>query len=93
MHRSKRNRWQILVLMVLISTISLCSVAYAQEQNEDWQTSVAEKKAEIEAKQLERMDTDDDGYISEEERESYKQKSKERREINPHAPNVDQGVE
>ena len=93
MHRSKRNRWQILVLMVLISTIALCSVAYAQEQNEDWQTSVAEKKAEIEAKQLEIMDTDDDGYISEEERESYKQKSKERREKNPHAPKVDQGVE
>ena len=93
MHRSKRNRWQILVLMVLISTIALCSVAYAQEQNEDWQTSVAEKKAEIEAKQLERMDIDDDGYISEEERESYKQKSKERREKNPHAPKVDQGIE
>jgi hypothetical protein len=93
MHRSKRNRWQILVLMVLISTIALCSVAYAQEQNEDWPTSVVEKKAEIEAKQLERMDTDDDGYISEEERESYKQKSKERRGKNPHAPKVDQGVE
>ena len=93
MHRSKRNRWQILVLMVLISTIALCSVAYAQEQNEYGQTSVAEKKAEIEAKQLEIMDTDDDGYISEEERESYKQKSKEGREKNPHAPKVDQGVE
>jgi hypothetical protein len=93
MHRNKRNRWQILVLMVLISTIVLCSVVYAQEQNEDWQSSVEEKKAEIEAKQLEIMDTDDDGYISEEERESYKQKSKERREKNPHAPKVDQGVE
>ena len=80
MHRSKRNRRQILVLMVLISTVAICSVTYAQEQNEDWQTVVAEKKAEIEAKQLEIMDTDDDGYISEEERESYKQKSKERRE-------------
>ena len=47
MHRSKRNSWQILVLMFLISTIALCSVAYAQEQNEDWQTSVAEKKQKL----------------------------------------------
>ena len=93
MQRSKRDRWKLLALIVLISTVAFCSAAYAQEQEEDWQTVVAEKKAEIEAKQLERMDADDDGYISEEERESYKQKSKERREKNPHAPNVDQGVE
>ena len=78
MSRSK-NSWKLLVLMVLISTVAFCSVVYAQEQNEDWQTLVAEKKAEIEAKQLEIMDTDDDGYISEKERESYNQKSKERR--------------
>ena len=93
MQRSKRDRWKLLALIVLISTVAFCSAAYAQEQEEDWQTVVAEKKAEIEAKQLEIMDTDGDGYISEEERESYKQKSKERREKNPHAPKVDQGVE
>ena len=92
MSRSK-NSWKLLVLMVLISTVAFCSVVYAQEQNEDWQTLVAEKKAEIEAKQLERMDTDGDGSISEEERESYKQKSKEEREKNPHVPKVDQGAE
>ena len=89
----QRNRWKLLALIVLISTVAFCSAAYAQEQEEDWQTVVAEKKAEIEAKQLERMDTDDDGYISEEERESYKQKSKEEREKSPHVPKVDQGVE
>jgi hypothetical protein len=77
MQRSKRDRWKLLALIVLISTVAFCSAAYAQEQKEDWQTSVAEKKAEIEANQLERMDTDKDGSVSKEERKIYKQNRKE----------------
>ena len=100
MRRSK-NSWKLLVLVALLSCFVLCTEVCADNcvkevkaaQTEQIEEMKAEMKAEIEAKQLEIMDTDDDGYISEEERESYKQKSKEGKEKSPHVPKVDQGVE
>ena len=94
MRRSK-NSWNLLVLIALVSSFIFCSEVCADNcAKEAVQIEqIEEMKAEIKAKQLEIMDTDGDGSISEEERESYKQKSKEGREKSPHEPKVDQGVE
>ena len=43
MHRSKRNRWKILVLIALISSFAFCYEAYAQEQNKEIKAQSLEK--------------------------------------------------
>ena len=83
MQRSKRDRWKLLALIVLISTVAFCSAAYAQEQNEEMKSLRAEQKkemkalraekiAERKAKRLERLDTDGNGDISKAEHKAGK---------------------
>jgi hypothetical protein len=87
MYRNKRNRWKLLVLIALISSIAFSSGAYAQEQNKGMNAKRLERldtdgsgdisRAEHKSGKQAKMDKNRDGSVSKEERKIYKQHRKE----------------
>jgi hypothetical protein len=87
MYRNKKNRWKLLVLIALISSIAFSSGAYAQEQNKGMNAKRLERldtdgsgdisRAEHKAGKQAKMDKNRDGTVSKEERKIYKQQRKE----------------